>query len=103
MDKNNQYGVLSPWADADTVPLKGISPRLTSLEGKKIGLFRNFKQASKQMATTIGEIITERYPGLETSVYDSTDQNALETETENKRKYEEWARGIDAAILLVGN
>ena len=103
MDKNNQYGVLSPWAEADPKPFKGISSRLTSLTGKKIGLFQNFKQASKQMATTIGEIITERYPGLETSLYDSTDQNALETETDNKEKYEKWAEGIDAAILLVGN
>lgn len=103
MNKNNQYGVLSPWSEADTVPLKGISPRLTSLEGKKIGLFRNFKQASKQMTATIGKKLEERYPGLETSLFDSTDQNVLVTETENKAKFEEWAKGIDAAILLVGN
>lgn len=103
MNKNNQYQVLSPWAEADPVPLKGISPRLTSLEGKKIGLFQNFKQASKQMAATIEEKLKERYPGLETSLFDSTDQNVLVTETENKENFEEWAKGIDAAILLVGN
>ena len=103
MNKHNQYGVLSPWAEADPVPLKGISPRLTSLEGKKIGLFQNFKQASKQMTATIEEKLKERYPGLETSLFDSTDQNVLVTETDNKEKFEEWAKGIDAAILLVGN
>ena len=103
MNKNNQYAVLSPWAEADPVPLKGISPRLTSLEGKKIGLFQNFKQGSKQMAKTIEKNLKERYSGLETSLFDSTDQNVLVTETDNKAKFEEWARGIDAAILLVGN
>jgi hypothetical protein len=103
MSKNNQYEVLSPWAEADPVPLKGISSRLTSLEGKKIGLFQNFKQASKQMTVTIEKKLKERYPGLETSIFDSTDQNVLVTETDNKGKFEKWARGIDAAILLVGN
>ena len=47
MGNNNQYAVLNPWAEVDPVPLKGISPRLTGLEGKKIGIFQNFKQASK--------------------------------------------------------
>lgn len=103
MNKNNQYAVLSPWAEADPVPLKGISPRLTSLEGKKIGLFQNFKQASKQITKTIEKKLKERYPGLETSIFDSTDQNVTVIETDKKAEFEEWARGVDAAILLVGN
>ena len=35
----SQYEVLSPWADVDPIPVRGISPRLDSVEGKKIGLF----------------------------------------------------------------
>ena len=103
MGNNNQYAVLNPWAEVDPVPLKGISPRLTGLEGKKIGIFQNFKQASKQMAITIGERLKERYPGLETSLFDSTDQNVSVIETDNKEDFIEWAKGTDAAILLVGN
>ena len=38
---NGQYEVLSPWADVDAVPLKGISPRVANLSGKKIGLLSN--------------------------------------------------------------
>jgi len=38
---NYQYEVLNPWADLDPVPLRGISPRVTDLAGKTIGLFRN--------------------------------------------------------------
>ena len=103
MEKKNQYDILSPWAEADPVPLKGISPRLASLEGKKIGLFQNFKQASKQMTLTIEKKLKEKFADLETSIFDSTDQNVLVTETDNKAAFEEWASEIDAAILLVGN
>ena len=103
MSDMNQFEVLSPWAEADPVPLKGISPRLDTLEGKKIGIFQNFKQASKQMAATIGKKLPERYPGIETSLFDSTDQNVNVIETDKKDEFIKWAEGIDAAILLVGN
>ena len=42
---NSLYEVLSPWADADAVSLKGISERVTGLGGKKIGLFHHPKMA----------------------------------------------------------
>lgn len=103
MAENNMYGVLSPWAEADPIALKGISPRLTTLEGKKIGVFQNFKQASKQMAATISEKLEERYPGLKTSLFDSTDQNVSVIGTDKKDEFIKWAEGIDAAILLIGN
>jgi hypothetical protein len=103
MSKNNQYEVISPWAEADPVLLKGISPRLSSLEGKKIGLFQNFKQGSKQMTATIEKKLKERYPGIKTSLFDSTDQNVTVIETDKKEDFKKWASGIDAAILTLGN
>jgi hypothetical protein len=103
MTDTNTYEVLSPWAEADPLPLKGLSPRLDTLAGKKIGLFQNFKQASKQMTATIGQKLKERYPGLETVLFDSTDQNVNVIETDKKNEFIKWAEGIDAAILLVGN
>lgn len=99
----NQYEVLSPWAETDPVPLKGLAPRLPSMEGRTIGIFQNFKQASKQMAATIGEKLKERYPGIKTILFDSTDQNVDVIETDLKEKFIKWVEGIDAAILLVGN
>jgi hypothetical protein len=30
---NSDYEVISPWAEADPVPFRGISPRLDSLAG----------------------------------------------------------------------
>ncbi len=103
MNNTNQYEVLSPWAEADPVPLKGISPRLTTLDGKTIGLFQNFKQASKQMTATIEKKLMERYPGIKTSLFDSTDQNVTVIETDNREKFVEWTKGIDAGILTLGN
>ena len=46
-DAPAQYEVLSPWAEVDPIPLRGISPRVDTLAGKKIGLFANFKRAAK--------------------------------------------------------
>ena len=41
MSETNQYEVLNPWAESDPVPMRGISPRLDTMEGKTIGLFQN--------------------------------------------------------------
>lgn len=100
---NGQYEVLSPWAEADPVALRGISPRLTDLSGKKIGLFRNFKRAAKPTLTVVGERLKERFPTSEISWFDSTAINVLETETENKAKFEEWMKGIDATVASYGD
>jgi hypothetical protein len=55
------------------------------------------------MTATIGQKLKERYPGLETVLFDSTDQNVNVIETDKKNEFIKWAEGIDAAILLVGN
>ena len=103
MTETNQYGVLSPWAEADPVPLKGLAPRLESFEGKTVGFFQNFKQASKQMTRSMEEKLKERYPGIKTTLFDSTDQNVNVIETDKKDEFVQWAKGIDAAILSDGN
>jgi hypothetical protein len=100
---NAQYEVLSPWAEADPVPLRGISPRVTNLAGKKIGLFRNFKRAAKPVMTVVERKLKERFPTAEFSWYESNGVNVLETETGNKAKFEEWAKGVDTVVLGVGD
>ena len=73
------------------------------LDRSGFGLFQNFKQASKQMTKTIDQKLHERYPGIKTTLFDSTDQNVNVIETDLKDEFIKWADGIDAAILLVGN
>jgi hypothetical protein len=98
-----QYEVLSPWADVDPVPLRGISPRIPTLAGKKIGIFRNFKRAARPIADSIANRLKTMYPDIQTSIYDSTQPNVNEIETQNKGRFTEWVKGLDAAIAVVGD
>ena len=98
-----QYIVLSPWAEVDPIPLRGISPRVDTLEGKKIGLFANFKRAARPIQSYVQKKFKERFPDCETSLFDSRLPNVTETETENKEKFAAWAKEMDAVIAAVGD
>jgi hypothetical protein len=98
-----QYEVLNPWAAVDPIPLRGISPRLKSLAGKKIGLFANFKRAAIPITTSIEKRLKAMYPDCQTSIFNSRLPNVTETETQNREKFIAWIKGIDAAIAVVGD
>jgi hypothetical protein len=100
---DGQYEVLNPWAEVDPIPLRGISPRIQTLAGKKIGLFANFKRAARPMAASIEKRLKTMYPDVQTSLFDSRLPNVTETETQNKEKFTAWAKGVDAVILVVGD
>ena len=57
--------VLSPWAEVDPIPLKGISPRIDNLAGKKIGLFVNYKRAARPIGLSLEKRLKSMYPGSE--------------------------------------
>ena len=101
-----QYEVLNPWAEADekAVP-KGISPRLTDLEGKTIGLFSNSKAASLPILRVVEARLRERYPALKFSLFElvAGDLQAAETNPEDKAEFEEWVKGVDAVVGAVGD
>jgi hypothetical protein len=97
------YEVLSPWADVDPIPVRGISPRVDTLAGKKIGLFANFKRAAKPIQSVVEKRLKERFPDCETNLFDSTLPNVTETETENKDRFSAWAKDMDAVIAAVGD
>jgi hypothetical protein len=99
----SQYEVLSPWAEVDPIPLRGISPRVDSLAGKKIGLFANYKRAALPLAQSIEKRLNAMFPESETSIYHSTQWNVIESETENREKFTAWVKGVDAVILDVGD
>ncbi len=98
-----QYEVLSPWAEVDPIPLRGISQRIDSLAGKKIGLFANYKRAALPIAQSIEKRLNTMFPDSETSLFHSSQWNVIETETENQERFEAWAKGVDAVILVVGD
>jgi hypothetical protein len=98
-----QFEVLSPWADVDPTPFRGISPRLDSLAGKKIGLFVNSKRAAMPVAKSVDKRLKELYPDITTIVFHSTEPNVNEIETKNKEKFTAWVKGVDAVIAVVGD
>jgi DUF2075 family protein len=102
---NGQFEVLSPWAEVDPIPLRGISPRLKDLAGKKIGLFKNFKRAAGPMLMVVEKELKKRYPTAEFIWYPKEGSSGLwiETETDKKEEYITWAKEIDAAITAVGD
>jgi hypothetical protein len=100
---SESYEVLNPWAEVDPVPLRGISPRLDTLAGKKIGLFANFKRAAKPMLAEVEKKLKARFPDIETSLYDSRSPNVDESETENRAGFTDWAKGVDAVVAAVGD
>jgi hypothetical protein len=100
---DSQFEVLSPWADVDPIPLRGISPRIESLAGKKIGLFVNPKRAAMPIAQSIDRRLKAMYPDVQTIVFHSVGANVNEIETKNKEKFTAWAKGLDAAIAVVGD
>ena len=98
-----QFEVLSPWADVDPIPFRGISPRIPTLAGKKIGLFVNPKRAAMPIAESIDRRLKAMYPDVQTIVFRSVGANVNEIETKNKEKFIAWVRGIDAVIAVVGD
>jgi len=99
----NLYEVMSPWAEADPIPLKGIAPRVKDLSGKKIGLFRNSKRAARPSLGVVETNLKARFPGCEIRPY-AFMPNAGITETpEWTAKFEEWLRGVDAVVLAYGD
>jgi hypothetical protein len=100
---NNLYEVMSPWAEADPIPLQGISPRVKDLSAKKIGLFRNSKRAARPSLAVVEAKLKARFPECEIRPY-AFMPNAGITETEEwKAKFEEWLKGVDAVVLAYGD
>lgn len=99
----SQYEVLSPWAEVDPIPLRGISPRVDNLSGKKIGLFVNYKRAARPIGLSLEKRLKSMYPGSEVHFFYSLEWNVLETETKNRDKFTAWAKDMDAVIMSVGD
>ena len=97
-----QYDVMSPWAEVDPVPAKGISPRLNEISGKTIGFFLNSKIAAEPMSDMIERNFKGKYPSLTFSRFVRIPNIAM-AETPDKDKYIEWIKGLDAIIYTHGD
>jgi len=100
-----QYEVLSPWAEADPLPARGLkAARLTDLAGKKIGLVCNTKRAAQPISAVVEGHLKERFPTAEISRYVTMYAvGPPEIETEGKARFEAWIQGVDAVVAAVGD
>src|SRR5512143_2820873 len=99
---SNQYQVLSPWADVDPVPLKSISPRLSDLSGKRIGLYANSKIAALPTLAVVEERLKERYPGIQFTRFERI-PNVSVAEIDRWEKFQEWVEQVDGVVLSHGD
>src|SRR5512135_3556876 len=95
------YEVLSPWAEADPVPLKGLAPRVDSLAGKKIGLLCNSKRAAPLILNVTERILKERFPTSEISWFRAQSFSVSSLEPDNLARFDDWIRGVDAVVAAV--
>jgi hypothetical protein len=97
------YEVLSPWAEADPIPLKGLSPRLDKLDGKKIGLLCNNKRAAPLILDVTEKLIKEKFPTATISKFFARSFSVSALEKDREGEFNDWLKGVDAVIAAVGD
>ena len=97
------YEVLSPWAEADPIPLKGLAPRLDSLDGKNIGLLSNSKRTAPLILDVTEKILKERFPTCETSYFKGRSFSVSSLEPDRKSELDAWIDSMDAVVASVGD
>jgi hypothetical protein len=99
----NVFEILSPWADADPIPHRAISPRISDLAGRKIGLFCNTKRVANPTLKAVESRLKKRYPSATFSWFFNTAPNEAIVEQPRKGEFEDWLKGVDAVIAAYGD
>jgi hypothetical protein len=97
------YEVLSPWAEADPVPLHGLSPRLDKLDSKKIGLLCNSKRAAPLILDATEKLLKQRFPSATISYFFARSFSVSSLEKDREGEFNDWLKGVDAVIAAVGD
>jgi len=98
------YDVLSPWSETDPLPLQGITPRLTDLRGKRIGLFMNNKVAAPPIQNAVEAELLARYGSeITLSRFHRVDRGDAGSNENDGPRYARWLEDVDAVIVAVGD
>jgi hypothetical protein len=97
------YEVLSPWAEADPIPLHGLAPRLDTLEGKTIGLLSNNKRAALTILDATEKRLKARFPSVKTSRFMGRSFSVSSLEKNREGEFNDWLERMDAVIAAVGD
>ncbi len=100
---SNIFEVMSPWAEADPIPARGIQARIPDLAGKRIGLFRNNKQAARPIMEILKNRLKAKFPTAEISEFANLRANEPIVEQPAKAAFEDWLKSVDAVVAAVGD
>jgi hypothetical protein len=101
--KAASYEVLSPWAEADPIPLNGLSPRLGKLDGKKIGLLQNNKRAAALILQVTETLLKQKYPNIQISRFQGRSFSVSSLEKDRVDDFNKWIDGLDAVVAAVAD
>jgi hypothetical protein len=99
------YDVLSPWAETDPTPLQGITPRVSELRGKRIGLYANYKRAAVPIQDAVEAELRARY-GDEISItrFAQHGSSDIASDADEGPRFVEWLeKEVDTVIVAVGD
>jgi hypothetical protein len=105
MPMDATFDVLSPWAETDPLPLHGITPRVTDLRGKRIGLYSNYKRAALPIQKAVEAELRARY-GSEIHIarFEQQGSQDIGSSDDEGPRFAEWLeKEVDTVIVAVGD
>jgi hypothetical protein len=100
---NEPFEVLNPWAETDPVPLKGLTARLTEVDGMTIGLHADNKPAAVPILQVVEKRLKELYPTAKITWFYSRLINDVHDNEETRGRYIDWIKGTDAVVCAIGD
>ena len=99
----NSFEVLSPWAEADSIPWRGINERIADLSGKKIGLLVNSKRTAEPTLKVVEDRLKKILPNTSFSWFYNLKANEIAIATDKKDAFEKWLDEVDTVISSYGD
>jgi hypothetical protein len=98
------YDVLSPWAETDPIPLQGINPRLADLNGKRLGLYANYKRAAVPIQNALeAELRTRFGEGIDIKRFAQRGSTDIGSSPDEGQEFKQWLEEVDAVVVAVGD
>jgi len=88
--------VLNPRGEIEPAKTYALAPRISDLDGKRVGLYWNGKPGIDNFFTVVEENLKKRFPNVTTTLF----RGAMEI---TDKDIQAWAPQIDTFIYAVGD